>query len=494
MVDAARLRLLFAAAAALTVLAVVGAAPDGAAWLPHAYRRLQDAAAPLFTVDPVTGHKAFAPNDRSDYLGVGAAIVGLMIAAGGGIGGGGMLVPIYVLVLGFKPKFAIPLSNMTVLGGAITNVGMNARKRHPLANRSLVDWDLLILMEPLTLAGALVGGFVNKLAPEIVITVLLVVLLYATSERTLKKGMKLYDKETAAMEASAGAKEMAEITEAERAEAAKAEAAGLLDDAEAGNDGGVGDAPPKADATKTPELLAIEAEEMESFPAWKVGVLLGMFALTVSMNLAKGGGAFPSPFGIECGTSSYWAVTFFMFAALIVIALWVRSYLVERTKQKDACGYAYVDGDFHWDETTTLKYPSICFFAGVCAGLFGIGGGIVNGPLMLELGVLPPVAGATTACMILLTSTTAATTFLTFGLVQFDYAKRLFVVGILATAVGQLGMGHLIKKTGRSSYVAFSIGAVVSLSTVLMGFHGVVSLAYPDPTEAGNTGGICGSG
>ena len=166
-----------------------------------------------------------------------------------------------------------------------------------------------------------------------------------------------------------------------------------------------------------------------------------------------------------------------MFGALVAISLAVRAYLVKRTETKDACGYAYVEGDFHWDSSTTLKYPCVCFFAGVCAGLFGIGGGIVNGPLMLELGVLPPVAGATTACMILLTSTTAATTFLTFGLVQLDYAKRLFWVGVGATAVGQLLMTRLVKKTGRQSYVAFSIGAVVSLSTVLMGFHGLVSLA-----------------
>ncbi len=38
-----------------------------------------------------------------------------------------------------------------------------------------------------------------------------------------------------------------------------------------------------------------------------------------------------------------------------------------------------------------MKYPFICGFAGLCAGLFGIGGGIVKGPLMLEMGVLPSV-------------------------------------------------------------------------------------------------------
>ena len=118
-----------------------------------ARRRLGDA-----SVDEVTGHKRLAPTDATDVAGFVCAALGLVIAAGGGIGGGGMLVPIYVLVMGFKPKFAIPLSNMTVLGGAIANVAMNARKRHPLADRALVDWDLLVLMEPLTLAGALAGA------------------------------------------------------------------------------------------------------------------------------------------------------------------------------------------------------------------------------------------------------------------------------------------------------------------------------------------------
>ena len=34
-------------------------------------------------------------------------------------------------------------------------------------------------------------------------------------------------------------------------------------------------------------------------------------------------------------------------------------------------------------------------------GMFGVGGGIVKGPLMLEMGVLPDVAAATSATMIM---------------------------------------------------------------------------------------------
>ena len=85
-------------------------------------------------------HDDLLPLTTSDYTGFACAIVGLMVAAGGGIGGGGILVPIYILVMGFSPKNAIPLANVTVFGGAVANTYLNSRKRHPLADRPMVDW------------------------------------------------------------------------------------------------------------------------------------------------------------------------------------------------------------------------------------------------------------------------------------------------------------------------------------------------------------------
>jgi uncharacterized membrane protein YfcA len=48
---------------------------------------------------------------------------------------------------------------------------------------------------------------------------------------------------------------------------------------------------------------------------------------------------------------------------------------------KQQCNYPYADGDVHWDSRNAVLYPCLCFFAGVFAGLFGIGGGIVKGKL-----------------------------------------------------------------------------------------------------------------
>jgi hypothetical protein len=127
------------------------------------------------------------PLQAKDIIGFSLAAFGLIIAAGGGIGGGGMLVPIYILVLGFMPKHAIPLSNVTVFGGAVANTLRNVSKRHPNADRPLIDWDLILVMESSTLAGALIGANLNKILSETVIAVMLVLLLSFTAYSTLKR-------------------------------------------------------------------------------------------------------------------------------------------------------------------------------------------------------------------------------------------------------------------------------------------------------------------
>lgn len=107
-----------------------------------------------YAPDSIPQHKNLLPIDNTDIIGSLLVAFGLMMSAAGGIGGGGILVPLLIIVFNFEPKFAIPLSNITILGSSITNVIMNLPKRHPDADRPLIDWDLILLMEPLTMAGA----------------------------------------------------------------------------------------------------------------------------------------------------------------------------------------------------------------------------------------------------------------------------------------------------------------------------------------------------
>jgi len=122
-------------------------------------------------------------------------------------------------------------------------------------------------------------------------------------------------------------------------------------------------------------------------------------------------------------------------------------------------------------------YPVICTAAGFFAGMFGVGGGIVKGPLMLAMGVHPKVSSASSACMILFTSFTATTSFVVFGLLDMDYAAICLSLGFVATLVGQIGLFYLMEKFQRNSYIAFSIGGIVLLSAFLMTIQSLISMA-----------------
>jgi uncharacterized membrane protein YfcA len=104
--------------------------------------------------------------------------------------------------------------------------------------------------------------------------------------------------------------------------------------------------------------------------------------------------------------------------------------LIFKWKLKKRLNYKYAQGDVEWNEKNTVIYPCICFFAGFFAGLFGVGGGIVKGPLMLQMGVHPLVASATAAVMIMFTSVAATTMFIAFDIMTWDYAIFLFIIGL----------------------------------------------------------------
>jgi uncharacterized membrane protein YfcA len=347
-------------------------------------------AEPIYTED----HAPLFPLSNNDYIGFGCAIVGLVIAAGGGIGGGGLLVPIYVLVMGFSPKHAIPLSNITVLGGALANTILNVPKRHPLADRPLVDWDLILVMEPLTIAGALIGAFLNKVLPERLLVVMLVLLLSFTAYGSLKKAIKMYKIETIKLreqgyrpdgskesELTRMAGEDVKVNEGERPDDELLNNMQLQE----GEQPGDGETDVKTVEGKMAQELAEVLEEERRAPVANIMILVAMFVVVLTINILKGGGAFSSPLGIKCGSQAFWIANAVMLAWILTISFFVRAYLVRRYETKERIGYQYVEGDIKWDSRATIVYPCICAFAGFFAGMFGVGkfffGSFANGVL-----------------------------------------------------------------------------------------------------------------
>jgi len=405
-------------------------------------------------------------NDKAGFI-LGSFFI--MIAAGGGIGGGGVLVPSYIFILGFKPHIAIPLSNVTILGSSIANCILNARKRHPTADRPLIDWDIMLVMEPLTIAGAVMGSVMNVMCPPWLLCVMLVLLLGATTIKTGMKGIKLYKKESLALEQTAHYQRLPGTEEDAAAiqyhsPGTKGKCGVML------NGGSPGLSPISKDHFRSPQKLEtlLKIESTHSFPK-----MFAMFITTVGtllFTILKGGNGI-NPLHITCGSGIYWFLTFAVIPFTFTIAYFARRHLVERYYSKKNLGYTYHEGDVEWNEWHTILYPACCSVAGLCAGLFGIGGGIVKGPLMLEMGTKPQVASATSATMILFTSAAASASYLLFNSINLQYACALFPLGFCCTLVGQIGLNAIVKYYGRASFVILCIASVIGMSTFAMGLE-----------------------
>merc|ERR1740130_2303673 len=145
------------------------------------------------------------------------------------------------------------------------------------------------------------------------------------------------------------------------------------------------------------------------------------------------------------------------------------------------------EGLLTWTPTTMWLYPLFAVVAGFLGGFLGIGGGIIMGPLLLELGMIPEANQATTAMFVFLSSSLATVQFVILGktMPQFVFWFTTWVV--LATFIGQTGIDYMLRKYKRSSLIILSIAGIIAGSLVMMSFIGAVEV-YSDVQRGADMG------
>lgn len=178
----------------------------------------------------------------------------------------------------------------------------------------------------------------------------------------------------------------------------------------------VGDTNDDAEMEATRErLLQLDSRQ---FPSEKIlGLIILWFGL-IALTFLKGGKGVDSVIGITCASPWYGVLIGIQFIWTLGIALFFAWRLTKQTAEKKRVNYPFHPNDVPWDFEKTRFYAFFTFVAGIVAGLIGIGGGMVLGPLMLVMGIHPRVSSATTATMIVLTSSSVAVLFVTAGLVS----------------------------------------------------------------------------
>ena len=86
--------------------------------------------------------------------------------------------------------YAIPLSRAAVFGAAVAFAAQNLlRATPPRGFPSQFAWDVIAMMEPMTLLGTAIGVRLNKMSPQWAIVILLVAVLGSAAWETWKKAV-----------------------------------------------------------------------------------------------------------------------------------------------------------------------------------------------------------------------------------------------------------------------------------------------------------------
>ncbi|KAF0704957.1 hypothetical protein As57867_005728, partial [Aphanomyces stellatus] len=241
----------------------------------------------------------------------------------------------------------------------------------------------------------------------------------------------------------------------------------------------IGNAIPSSDI----EAL-LRKEEGNVFP-FKASIFPLLFCLVVilAQSLLRGGHGTASVVGVKCGSAWYWVLILPAGLLLGGVTYLMGKKLVARARLYEQLGLDHVQGDVHWNPyIAQVVFPVQCFVAGVVAALLGIGGGVVQAPVMIEYGVTPLVQSSTTSYMILFTSTSTTIQYLIAGQfpgeLQYDYVLWYTGLGFLGGLLGKNLVTTIIRKTGRMSYFLYFLAANMACYAIAMGYIGVKNVLY----------------
>ena len=117
---------------------------------------------------------------------------------------------------------------------------------------------------------------------------------------------------------------------------------------------------------------------------------------------------------------SYWVIYLLYLPFALLITYAISREISAEYKYRISIGYNYNKYDIIWNDKIFIIYPIYSFISGVMAGLLGIGGGLIIGPLLLELGMHPIVSTATSNFMVVFTSSSTSIQFIIFVCINLN--------------------------------------------------------------------------
>ncbi|XP_075075043.1 sulfite exporter TauE/SafE family protein 3 isoform X4 [Nicotiana tabacum] len=373
------------------------------------------------------------------------SIIGFFAAAlgsAGGVGGGGIFVPMLTLIIGFDPKTSTAISKCMITGAAGATVYYNLKLRHPTMDMSIIDYNLALLFQPMLLLGISIGVVLNVLFAEWMLTVLLIILFIVASTKAFSKGVETWKRETIIKEVFNELKSGADGEEVIYK---------LL--------------PEGPDNRSRVEKKVYKASEMPIIDNvyWKdITTLIAVWVVILVLHISKN-------YSSTCSVA-YWILNLLQVPVAVGAAVYQAVCLYNGSRVIMSSRDAVIIWKVH-----QLILCCCCgILAGIVGGLLGLGGGFILGPLLLEQGIPPQVSSATATFVMTFSSSMSVIQYYLLRRFPIPYALYFVAVTTIAAFVGQNVVRKIISIVGRASVIIFVLAFTIFVSALSLGGVGIL--------------------
>ncbi|KAG4173200.1 hypothetical protein ERO13_A11G043900v2 [Gossypium hirsutum] len=366
--------------------------------------------------------------------------LGAALGSVGGVGGGGIFVPMLTLIIGFDPKSSTAISKCMIMGAAGSTVYYNLRLRHPTLEMPLIDYDLALLFQPMLMLGISIGVTLNIMFADWMVTVLLILLFIGTSTKALFKGVDTWKKETVMKK------------EAARLEAEVSKLA----------DGAVQDYKmlPSGPSTMPDDDISLIHNIYWKELSLLVYVWIGFLIVQIIKEY------------LQTCSVMYWIVNSLQIPIAASVTVFEAICLYKGRRVIASKGKEITN----WKIYQILIYCSCGIIAGMVGGLLGLGGGFILGPLFLELGIPPQVASATSTFSMAFSSSMSVVQYYLLNRFPIPYAAYFVLVATIAAFTGQHVVRKIIAVLGRASIIIFILALTIFISAISLGGVGITDM------------------
>lgn len=377
-----------------------------------------------------------------------ATVIGFLGSAFGtvgGVGGGGIFVPMLNLIVGFDTKAAAALSKCMIMGASASSVWYNLQVSHPSKEVPIIDYHLALLFQPMLMLGITLGVELSVVFPYWLITVLIIILFLGTSSRSFFKGIQMWKEES-----------ILKMELKKQEQKSKSESNG---------DDVIVDSKYEPLLPDQPEKSGLEILLFNI--RWKrILVLMLVWSSFLILQILKNNSEVCRPF--------FWVVNILQFPIAFSVFGWEAAKLWKESRERRMCGNweCVCEASIEFSRWQLLLCALCGLLGGTVGGLLGSGGGFILGPLLLEIGVIPQVASATATFVMMFSSSLSVVEFYFLNRFPIPYALYLIAVSVMAGFWGQFFVRKLVKILKRASIIIFILSSVIFASALTMGVVG----------------------